>query len=318
MSIELLHNLVRTHNYLAEQGTPHPKVRYHAKVKMHGSNCAVQIHEHGIHCQSRTGMLDPLADYKGFAKWAHAYADQFRGLPSGFTVFGEWCGPGVEAGMAVSALPGKLFAVFAIQVGVGDAAVLITNPVEIESYLRPLKIAGMYVLPWVAGVDFWLDFADAASLQSAADLLNQVVASVEQEDPFIKDTFGVSGLGEGVVLYPVSEKKSSPEALANLMFKAKGEKHRTAGTKEAVQISAEVVSSVAEFVALMVTEARLEQGLSVVCGGVKDAKMTGKFLAWVSADVEKESVAELEAAGLNWTQVQKAVQTKAREWFLAR
>ena len=99
------------------------------------------------------------------------------------------------------------------------------------------------------------------------------------------------------------------------MWKAKGEKHRTAGTRTAVQVNAEVVASVEEFVSLMVTEARLQQGLGAVCGGTRDPKATGKFLAWTLADVQKESVAELEASGLTWAQVEKAVQAKARSWF---
>jgi hypothetical protein len=38
--------------------------------------------------------------------------------------------------------------------------------------------------------------------------------------------------------------------------------------------------------------------------------------AWIAADVQKESVAELETSGLTWDQVDKAVQTAARSWFL--
>jgi hypothetical protein len=44
-----------------------------------------------------------------------------------------------------------------------------------------------------------------------------------------------------------------------------------------VQVDASVVASANEFVALMVTEARLQQGLAVV--GARDTKLTGKFLA---------------------------------------
>ena len=108
---------------------------------------------------------------------------------------------------------------------------------------------------------------------------------------------------------------SDPLNLAPLMFKAKGEKHRTAGTKTAVQGDASGVASVDEFVALMVTDARRAQGLAAVGG--REPKLTGKFLAWVAADVRKESVAELEAAGLAWTAVDKAVQARARAWFLS-
>lgn len=322
-SIELMHNIIKTLNYFAnlsptEGARPLPKVVYKAKCKLHGMNCAVQVHADGIVTQSRETVLTPDADLKGFSKWATLHAASFRRLSAGFTVFGEWCGPGVEAGMAVSALPGKLFAVFAIQVGIGDAAVVITDPSEISSYLTPLNIPGLYVLPWTKGVDFTLDFADANSLQAGADYLNGVVAGVEKEDPWVKEMFNVSGLGEGVVLYPVGvtggKVPTSPEDLAHLMFKAKGAKHRTAGTKEAVQVAPEVVTSIAGFVDLMVTEARLEQGLSKV-GGVRDPKLTGKFLQWVTDDTKRESKDNLEVAGLTWTQVVSAVQARARDFF---
>ena len=59
-------------------------------------------------------------------------------------------------------------------------------------------------------------------------------------------------------------------------------------------------------VSLVVTEARLRQGLSSV-GGAFDAKQTAAFLAWVTADVRKESTAELEASSLAWSQVERAV-----------
>jgi hypothetical protein len=39
-------------------------------------------------------------------------------------------------------------------------------------------------------------------------------------------------------------------------------------------------------------------------------------MAWLGADVKKESVNELEASGLEWKQVSKAVNQYAREWFL--
>lgn len=102
------------------------------------------------------------------------------------------------------------------------------------------------------------------------------------------------------------------------MFKAKGDKHRTAGARVAVQVEATAAASVGEFVTLMVTDPRLEQGLSTVCDGVVNMRHIGKFLAWVVADVRKESVAELEDSHLTWSQVEKAVQQRAREWFLAR
>jgi len=56
-----------------ELGRAFPIVEYRAKVKLHGSNCAVQITEGGIVTQSRTALLTPESDYKGFATWAKAH-----------------------------------------------------------------------------------------------------------------------------------------------------------------------------------------------------------------------------------------------------
>lgn len=297
-SIELLHNCVRTLEHLATLGQPLPVLRYRAKVKLHGTNCAVQVVDGGIVAQSRTQLLSPSADYKGFATWAHAHASAFSALEQGSVVFGEWCGPGIEKGMAISQVPAKQFVVFAIQRG----DTFVVEPAEIQRLVPELL-----VLPW-EGESITIDFGSRESLELAADELNRRVAEVEREDPWVKREFGISGLGEGLVLYP------EPFAMT-LMFKAKGEKHRTAGTKKAVAVDATIVSSVCDFVVLMVTEARLQQGLVAVCGGTRDPKLTGAFLTWVATDVQKESVAELEASGLTWSQVDKAVQTAARAWY---
>lgn len=329
-SIELLHNVLRTLTHLNELGQAFPVVEYRAKVKLHGSNCAVQVLPRSqspgspIVAQSRTSLLTPQADYKGFAAWAHRHADYFGALAApaepcdgaGLVIFGEWCGPGVEKGMAISQAASKLFAVFGAQQG----GRMIYEPEQLRALLPAAAApAELHILPW-QGAPIAIDYGARAALDAAAEQLNALVAAVEREDPWVKAALGISGLGEGLVFYPVRVDGAAPpaevEALMRLMFKAKGEKHRTAGTKQAVQVDASVVASIDELVSLMVTEARLEQGLGAVGGG-RDPKLTGKFLAWITADVKKESVAELEASGLTWPQVEKAVQAKAKAWWLA-
>lgn len=315
-SIELLHNVVRTLKFLNErEGTPIPVVRYRGKVKLHGTNCGVQITPDGLVAQSRTGLLTPTADLHGFAKWVEANRTYFQGLPQGITIFGEWCGPGVEKGMAISKVAGKVFAVFAVQSGLGAEAVVAYDP-EVIQMMLGTTLADMHVLPWLPEADVTIDFRTP---DQEVERLNRLVEAIEKEDPWVKATFGVSGMGEGIVFYPTKEhSQTSPEALARLMWKAKGEKHRTAGVKQAVQVAPEVVKSVGEFVTLMVTEARLQQGVSTACGGDRSMRYIGDFLRWVGEDTKKESVAELEAAGLTWDQVQKAVQDRARDWYKAQ
>jgi len=313
-SIELLHNLVATLGHLNGLGQPFPVVEYRAKVKLHGTNCAVQITGSGVIAQSRTALLSPDADYKGFAVWVAAQRDYFARLPSGLVVFGEWCGPGIEKGMAISQARTKLFAVFAVR---RDDGMIIHEPEQIRALLPAANAPEqLHVLPW-EGEPITITFGDRADLERAASVLNTRVAEVEREDPWVKRALGISGLGEGLVFYPVSVDGAAPatERLEQLMFKAKGEKHRTAGTKTAVQVDPSVVASVAEFVALMVTDARLRQGLTEACGGARDPKITRQFLEWVATDVRKESSAELAASGLSWSDVDKAVQARAREWF---
>ena len=313
-SIELLHNLVATLGHLNGLGQPFPVVEYRAKVKLHGTNCAVQITGSGVIAQSRTALLSPDADYKGFAVWVAAQRDYFARLPSGLVVFGEWCGPGIEKGMAISQARTKLFAVFAVR---RDDGIIIHEPEQIRALLPAASAPEqLHVLPW-EGDPITIKFGDRTDLERAASVLNTRVAEVEREDPWVKRALGISGLGEGLVFYPVSVDGAAPasERLEQLMFKAKGEKHRTAGTKTAVQVDPSVVASVAEFVALMVTDARLRQGLTEACGGARDPKSTRQFLEWVATDVRKESSAELAASGLSWSDVDKAVQARAREWF---
>ncbi|MBL9099980.1 MAG: hypothetical protein JNL82_03425 [Myxococcales bacterium] len=318
-SIELLHNVVRTLTQLKEdEGKPFPVVQYRAKVKLHGTNCAVQVTADGVYPQSRSTMLTPESDLMGFAAWVRDNRAYFAGLRPGLVVFGEWCGPGVQRGMAINAVKQRQFAVFAVR----DGERQIVDPDEIRALVPAAGApAVLHVLPW-EGDTFTVDFAERASLDAAAAALSGRVEAVEREDPWVQRTFGVSGLGEGLVLYPVAVNgeppPSAPEAIGALMFKAKGEKHRTVGARAAVQVDATTAASLDEFVDLVVTEPRLQQGVDTVCGGSFGTNKIGQFLAWVVADVRKESTAELAAAGLTWPQVEKPVQARARAWFLAR
>jgi len=323
-SIELLHNVIRTLNYLKERnGIPLPTVTYRAKVKLHGNNAAVQITDEGVFPQSRTQLLTPEDDLKGFAKWVLESPHYWKSL-SPMVVFGEWCGPGVHRKVALRDIPHKVFAVFAIQLGHGEDARIVYEPDALWRHLNDLNgpigwmPKGMFVLPWY-DTPVTVHYGDEDAMKLATEVFNNMVESVEREDPWVKQTFNVSGRGEGVVLYPVGKDiKTDPESLELLMFKAKGIKHQTNKTRKPVQVDPEVVKGAEEFAALMVTDARLEQGVDEAVGGEYDIRKMGQFLRWVTEDVQKESVAELEASGLEWKQVVKAVQGASREWYKAK
>jgi tRNA-binding EMAP/Myf-like protein len=305
-----------------------PRVTYRAKVKVDGTNGAIHALPGGAFAaQSRTRLLTPDDDNYGFAAWAHGRAAELcAGLHARLgraVVYGEWCGRGIQKRTAISRIEGNAFAVFAVQLGdpARDTTRLVVDPERLRALLPAHP--DVHVLPW-HGEPVELDFADPERLRSGAERIDAMVADVEAADPWVAEVFGLRGLGEGVVLYPVegvpwdAEGGTDRDRYVDLMFKAKGEEHRVNRQKKAAQIDPEVARGVEEFVALVVTPARLEQGLEQVCGGRVDLRRMGELLAWVGHDVQKESTAELAAAGLEWKQVAKAVGQAAQRWYRAR
>jgi tRNA-binding EMAP/Myf-like protein len=321
-SIELLHNVRTGVRAIAEiQGKPLPKIRYRAKVKLDGTNAGVQVHPDGrVIAQSRTQTLDPQNDNLGFAAWVARHRDYFSALKQSelLVIFGEWCGQGIQKRAAISKIDRKVFVVFATQVGDGErvAPRLVTEPAALRTLLP--EHPDVFVLPWQDEV-FELDFGNDDALRAAAASVSEAVARVEAEDPFVARTFGVHGLGEGLVLYPMlGGETDDRKELVELIFKAKGEKHQTVRQKQPAQIDPEKSRGIDEFVELVVTEARLEQAVTEACGGAFESARVGAFLKWMATDVQKECSAELERSGLSWADVNRAVSNKSRTWFLEK
>ena len=312
-SIELLYNLRRSLEAVGEA----PKITYRAKVKLDGTNGGIQIFTDGkVAVQSRSQIISPENDNLGFANWVSQNIDVFTQLASSehATIFGEWCGKGIQKRTAISQIDRKIFAVFAIQFGGidGKLARLEIRPDKISEFLP--NHPDIFVLPFY-GEPFVLDFGDREQLESVVETLNQAVDTVEKVDPWVKETFGIEGIGEGLVMFPDSGELAERLSYAELLFKAKGEKHQAVKTKAPVQIDPEVAQSIDDFVNLFVTPARLEQAVTAVGCDRFEMAQIGAFLQWFVTDVQKESVAELEAAQLSWKDVNKAVMNYARKWY---
>lgn len=319
-SVELLHNVNRSLALRGEreEGFVRPAVTYRAKVKLDGTQAAIQLRPDGrVLAQSRTSILSSTADNAGFGAWTARNAERWAALRGErvMTLFGEWCGHGIQKRTAIAKIGKRVFALFAVVLGDPDleAPTLITEPDAIANLVVPghFPEGDVLVLPWY-GAPFSLDFGDTEALRCAVEAINAVVDEVETCDPWVMETFGVRGIGEGVVMYPQG---LGYDAFFELAFKAKGGAHQVVKQARPAQVDPEVARSVEEFVRLFVTEARLQQGLTEGCGGTLEMARMGAFLAWFGKDVQKESVAELAASGLAWTDVQKAVSTAARDWF---
>jgi len=305
-----------------------------------GQNGGVTIEAGGVEAQSRSIFLPKTS---GLGELVQRNLEYFRNLfrpneegsvfppYSRLCVFGEWCGPGVQKSVALSRLPNTIFAVFAVQM----EDVILYEPDEITAFLThngTIKLPDhVYVLPWHTE-EFVFDLANSAQVESQLDLVNALTNAIDVEDPWVLKVFGVRGPGEGLVWYPINvdvgtyetETPTQPlkvravaeDVYAAFAFKTKGEKHRVIATKLAAQTKPEVAADAIKYVALMLPEPRLQQGVQTV-GGL-DKKHISAFIKWVVGDVEKEGKDELAASGLQWKQVSPIISTKAREWYLHR
>lgn len=301
------------------------KVHYQSKVKLHGTNAGIFCKAGRFTAQSRTTAITSGNDNAGFATWVESQkvqeglANAYRNMPSDMVIYGEWCGPGVQKGVAVNQIPGRAFVVFAARMlnKHGEPTDdLVAEPSALVEYVT--NVPDAYVLPWYSHT-FTVDLLDVAeSLEPLLAEVNQHVESIENEDPWVAAMFGVKGTGEGLVYYPISHCGS--ENFANLAFKAKGKKHQVVAHTKPAQVSATVVESVVEFANMVLTSSRLEQGARFVNKGEFkcEPRLTGPFLAWISGDVQKECEAELEAAKLTWKLVQKVVNETARTWYIEK
>jgi hypothetical protein len=296
-------------------------VAYKAKIKLHGTNAAVRcFDETKVVAQSRSKDITPEDDNAGFAKWVAENEPRFRRLSDrNIVIYGEWCGKGIQKGVAIAQVD-RLFAVFAARVLETDQ--LIIEPEDLKAMVQ--GIPGVHVLPWLGkDLTFFAHWGEGdEALQTMISGVNDVVAEVEHVDPWVKENFGVEGTGEGIVCYPVSKEHLGFENFTYLCFKAKGEKHKNVATAKPAQLNAEAAASVEAFAELVVTEARLLQGAQTVqlrdSSDLYDMKRVGVFIQWVLADVEKETQDELEASGLTFKQVSKAVTDRARKWFIEK
>lgn len=321
--IESFHNIRKYTKAYPELLNGNSKVEYKSKIKLHGSNAAIRIFSTGeVVVQSRTTIITPTSDNVGFAKWVENNQKIWSELRFNFTnkpndsviIFGEFCGKGIQAGAAITKLQNRIFAVFAVQILPGDE--LIVEPKEIAELLP--TIHDVYVIPWEEQSVF-VDWSESAEeLQKPVQTINEMVEIVEKCDPFVKTNFGIEGIGEGLVFYPVSH--PGIKSFGELCFKAKGEAHKVVKMEKSAQVNPASAANATAFANLVLTEARLEQGARSLNENAEllfDMKNVGKFIGWINKDVVKECAAELEASGLTWDkQVQKQVGDLARTWFM--
>jgi len=298
-----------------------PTVTYRGKVKLHGTNAAIVVSSDGIiKGGKRTGLVSIDNDNAGFANWLETVKQYITPMDgTTFIIYGEWAGPGVQKGVAVSQIEKKAF--FPFSVYFPETNVWVYEPDNIKLYV--MDTPNTYVLPWSTS-EFVVDFRLHSSMEKFTSDISLLVDDCDKSDPFIKEKFGIDGIGEGFVFYPADgwlTKGEHKKYRSQYLFKAKGESHsnsKVSKFKALVAIDPIILAGTETFTTQFVTEARCEQGLVEACNGELNSKNIGPFMGWVGADVKKESVNELEASGLEWRVVAKSVAQASRDWYIKK
>lgn len=309
------------------------------KIKLDGTNAAVQIASNNeVIYQSRERIITPEEDNYGFASWASKEKDNWISVANNIryftgnenanvTIYGEWAGPGIQKNVAVSQIPKKHFFIFAIVI---DDVAIIGN--DVFFLVMPEFMTSDTVRLVPNQNKFSINMTNPIEV---VEKMEAYMLEIEKEDPYIKDMFGVIGIGEGFVAYHIEDINqdvqrhikshgrytycpfsfTTKSALDN-MFKVKGEAHKVVKTPKIINIDPVKAQGIDDFATMFVTESRLNQ----IAGKIKDFSpaKTSEFIKTFAQDVIKESVNELEASGLAWKDVQGAVTNKARAWWMAQ
>lgn len=316
---DVVHRVRAKHDYVGEENgepifrhtSPYPTIKFIGTPKIHGTNGGIRIqNDHTIVAQSRNRDLTVDSDNLGFAKFVAELPDEvIDQLPIGMVIYGEWCGKGVQSGVAISELDRKIFVIFGMTRIDFDRH--IAAPVFGEKLTEIMNRNNIYSITQFPSYEIEIDFNEP---EAAADKLQEITNNVEKECPVGK-FFGISGVGEGVVWTPADRDGLFQDT--GLWMKVKGEKHSVRGGRK-VAVDPEKLETIKQFTNLVVTENRLKQGIEFLKeNNIEISKRnTGKFFKWLVNDVLSEESDVIEKSGLEKSEVTKAINNAAKKfWF---
>ena len=289
-----------------------PTVEFIGTTKIHGTNAGIGYDPttNTLWAQSRQHILSENSTNAGFYTYVMSNKSYFLNMLSNINskfpiiLYGEWCGSGIQKGVAVSKLQRRLI-IFAIKIVEDEKHMTWLSRVEIEKFFSPEHFV------WnVYCFETFTILIDFNNMKESQNILIEITDKVEKECPAGK-YFDVSGIGEGVVW--------SNELYGR--FKVKGMEHSSSHVTTLAGVDVEKLNSVKEFVKYAMTENRLNQGIEYVFtmnSLVPDIKQIKKFLVWIVEDISREEADTLKENNLIPEDVTKEVTSKARDWFLER
>jgi len=310
-SIESLRHVVKgTQIRCKINNLPLPKVDYVGTCKLHGSNASVRFTADGqIIPQSRNRVLSVGDDNFGFAAFVEKNKKVFNffGPNADFTLYGEWCGAGIQPKVALEKLE-KHFVIFSMLHN--DVMYSVANVFDLnEVNCEPFNKAGIYFIHQIPTYKITVDFSRP---EDSIEQLTDWTLEVEKECPWGKFR-GVSGIGEGLVFSPTDTKLPF-----EMTFKCKGLEHKKDAKAPKVEVAPEVMQNQRALAEKLLPDWRLEQGISALRerGLDIEPKNIGEYLKWISLDILKEEQDVMDANGTDWKTINPIVLQRARQYIL--
>jgi len=300
---------------------PSPALEYVGTPKLHGTNGSiVQLEKGGeLNVQSRNREISVNNDNQRFAHFVKereefwsAYFDTTRSFlsvePSTIvTVYGEWCGSGIQSGVGISGLD-RMFVVFAIRFHEEDDTVWATpDQMRMIPSNETLSVRNIFDFQ---NYELTIDFEKPGLVQNT---LVSLTDDVERECPVAKAMGIPNGVGEGIVWRCVTPGYES----SRFWFKVKGKKHSVTKVRVLAPVDVEKVKSINEFVESVLTESRLNQGIEYLkeMNIELSSKGTGDYLRWIMYDINKEEGDTIKANEFTPKDINKRISNVARVWF---
>lgn len=267
--------------------------------KLHGSNASVRLKNGEIVCFSRRMGLSAKNTNSGFFNFVDERKDWFKNnLKEDSIVYGEWCGKGIQKGVAINELE-KCFVVFALwEDGDWVDPKTFADNSDLQIY-NIRKCCEPHIL--------------SININEAHLVVDEVNSKVEEYEnccPFGKYR-GVSGIGEGLVYVY----KNNFE----FAFKAKGDKHSESKIKKMPSaVDIEKVKNVQEFVDRHAHEERLQQAWDIISeehGEIISMKLMGDFIRWMNNDIWDEESDEAEENNIERKDFGKYLSPVCVQWF---
>lgn len=251
-------------------------IKFQGSTKLHGTNLAISLQD-GLVIHTRSGELQD--NHFGCIEFVKENEQiltevllQIKGSDERIPMLhGELVGKGINKGAGICTIEGRYFVMFNTSLNSDVREYLNTIP-NTNDKLINVEDAGIFICT-----------ISMNNIQETKEYLETLTLQVEQECPFTKQVFGISGIGEGIVWKPMDSELAKN---TNLWFKTKGEKHSNNANnhKPKIILSSEELETIDDLVITLLPDWRLEQFLP---DELSDENYHG-YLKDIFIDINKE------------------------------